>query len=62
MILNREPALILSLVSSAVAVAVGFGLNVTPEQTGLIMACVSAVIGVAIRSQVSPVADSTPPE
>ncbi len=55
MLWKREPAVILSLVSALVAVGVGFGLDVTPEQVGLIMAAVSAVIGFATRSQVTPV-------
>lgn len=56
---GREPAVILGLVSAAIALAVGFGLDVTPEQVGLIMAAVTAIIGFVTRSQVTPTA-STP--
>jgi uncharacterized membrane protein YeaQ/YmgE (transglycosylase-associated protein family) len=51
---NREPAAILGLVGAAIAVGVSFGLNITPEQVGLIMAFTSAVIGFITRSQVTP--------
>lgn len=51
---GREPALILNLVGALIALAVGFGLNVTPEQVGLILAATTSVLGFAIRSQVTP--------
>lgn len=53
---GREPALILGAVSAALAVAVGFGLPVTPEQVGLIMAAVTALVALAVRTQVTPAA------
>ena len=52
---GREPALILAAVNALLAVAVGFGLPVSTEQAALIMAAVSAVVGVITRSQVTPV-------
>lgn len=51
---NREPAVILGLVGAAIALGVGFGLPVTPAQTGLIMGFVSAVLAVWVRSKVVP--------
>lgn len=51
---GREPAVILGLVSALIALAVGFGLDITPEQVGLIMAAVTAIIGFVTRSQVTP--------
>lgn len=51
---SREPAVILGLVGAAIALGVGFGLPVTPAQTGLIMAFVSAVLAFVVRSQVVP--------
>jgi hypothetical protein len=60
MVFRREPAVILALVSAVIALAVGFGLDVTAEQAGLIMAAVSAVIGVVTRSQVTPTATLSP--
>ncbi len=56
MIFNREPAAILALVGSIIALAIGFGLDITGEQVGLIMAAVTALIGFVTRSQVTPVA------
>ncbi len=55
MIFNREPALILTLVAAVISLAVGFGLDITGEQVSLIMSAVVAVMGVWIRSKVSPV-------
>lgn len=57
MLFKREPARILALVSAVIAVAVGFGLPVTEEQVGLIMAAVALLIGEGTRSQVTPVND-----
>lgn len=53
--MGREPALILGAVNALLAVAVGFGLAVTPEQVGLINAAVAAVLSVIVRQSVSPV-------
>lgn len=52
---GREPAVILGAISAAIALGVGFGLNVTPEQVGLISAFASAVLAIVTRSQVIPV-------
>lgn len=54
-IFDREPALILGAVQAILAVAIGFGLNVTPEQLALILAATAAVLGVVTRSRVTPV-------
>lgn len=54
MILGREPAVLLGLVGSLIALGVGFGLDVTPEQVGLIMAAVSAILGAITRTRVTP--------
>lgn len=55
MLFNREPALILAAVQAVLAVAIGFGLDVTPEQLALILAATAAVLGVVTRSKVTPV-------
>lgn len=55
MIFNREPALILAALQAIIAVAIGFGLNLTPEQVALIVAAVAAIFGVVTRSRVSPI-------
>lgn len=54
MVFGREPALILGFVGALIALGVGFGLNVTGEQTALILAFTSAVLGLITRSLVSP--------
>lgn len=51
---DREPALILGLIQSALALAVGFGLNLSGDQVALIMAFSAALIAVITRSQVTP--------
>lgn len=53
---GREPALILGAINAVIAVAVGFGLPVTPFQVGLINAAVAAILAVVARQQVVPTA------
>ena len=52
--IHQEPALTLAMVQAAVALAVGFGLPVTPEQVSLIVAFSAAVLGWVTRTQVTP--------
>ena len=62
---QNEPALTLAMVQAAVALAVGFGLPVTPEQVALIVAFTAAVLGWVTRTQVTPTGTWTatrPPE
>lgn len=47
-IFGREPAAIVAFIEAALALAVTFGLNVTSNQIGLIMAVVSAVLGLVL--------------
>lgn len=51
---GREPAMILGLLQAVLALAVGFGLTLTGEQVGLIMALAAALLAVVTRSQVTP--------
>lgn len=53
-IIKGEPAVVVSLVSAIIALAVSFGLNISAEQTGAIMAVVTILAGLLIRSQVKP--------
>lgn len=53
---GREPALILGAVNALIAVAVGFGLPVSPLQVGLINAAVAAILAVITRQNVVPIA------
>ncbi len=54
-ILGREPVMFMALIQAGIALAVGFGLPVTPEQTGLILAFAAAVLGFIARQSVTPV-------
>ena len=56
MIFKREPALILGLVGAVIALVIAFGLELSSEQVGGIMAGTSALLAVVTRSQVTPVA------
>lgn len=51
---GREPALIIGAINAILAVAVGFGLAVSPAQVGLINAAVAAILAVVTRQQVVP--------
>ena len=53
--IRNEPALLSGLVAALVALAVSFGLDLTTEQVGAIVAVVVAGAAVFTRSQVSPV-------
>ena len=50
---GREPALIMGLVQAAIALAVGLGLNLTADQTALILAFTAALLSVVVRQQVT---------
>lgn len=54
-IFGREPALILGLVQTLLALGIGFGLDLTGEQVALVLAASAAVLAVITRSQVTPV-------
>lgn len=56
---TKEPALIVGFVGAAIALGVSFGLPVSAEQVGFIMAFVTAGLAFVTRSQVTPA--STPP-
>lgn len=51
---GREPAMVLALVQAVIVLAVSFGLRLTPEQTGAILAVTAVVLGLITRTQVSP--------
>ena len=52
---GREPAMVLALVQCAIALGVSFGLQLSAEQTGAILAMTAVVLGLWTRSKVSPV-------
>ena len=53
-ILN-EPVMILALIEAGLALAIGFGLNLTVEQLALVVAFSAALLGLLARSQVTPI-------
>ena len=53
---GREPAMILAVVQAALAFFVVFGLRLSAEQIGAVLALTAAVLGLLTRSQVTPVA------
>lgn len=59
---NREPVTIMAAIRAGIALAVGFGFQLDPEQIALIMVFVEAVLALITRQQVTPfVASGTTP-
>ena len=54
---GREPAMVLATMQAILALAIAFGLDLTDEQLGAILAASAAVMGLITRSQVTPVAN-----
>lgn len=52
---NREPALFIGLISAIMALVVSFGLELSADQVGAIMAVTTAVLAFITRSKVTPV-------
>jgi len=58
--LNRiksEPALVAGFVQAALALVVAFGLDLSTEQIGAVMAVTAAALALFVRGKVSPLAD-----
>lgn len=53
---DREPAVTLGVAQALIALAIGFGAHITPQQFGLILAALAAVLGFLVRSKVTPTA------
>ena len=51
---NAEPVAVLTVVQMAVALGVSFGLQLTGEQTGAIVALTAAILGLISRQKVTP--------
>lgn len=51
-LLSAEPAILVGLIQSCLALAVSFGWSMTPEQVGSIMAVVSAILALLVRQAV----------
>lgn len=52
--LKNEPALILGLVGAVISLGLAFGVSLSDEQVGGIMAVVVALLAIITRSQVTP--------
>lgn len=49
---NAEPTMIVAVVQAFIALIVSFGIHLSSEQVGAIMALTSAILGLVVRSQV----------
>lgn len=52
---GREPAVILGLIQAGLTLALTFGLDLTVEQVGAILAFVNVALALVTRSRVSPI-------
>ena len=53
MMWGREPVMILALIQALLALALTFGVHLTNEQVGSVMAVAAAVLGFIARTQVT---------
>lgn len=53
-VFGRNPVLILAAVQAALALGVGFGLNLTGTQVALVMAFAAAILGLLANRRVTP--------
>lgn len=51
---GRQPVYILAVVQAALALAVGFGLNLSGDQVALVMALATAVVALITNRHVTP--------
>lgn len=58
---DREPVMFMAVVQSGLALLIAFGLNLTGDQVGAIMAFSAAILGLVVRQNVTPTNDSPPP-
>ena len=54
--IKKEPAMVMAAIQSGLALGVSFGLKLSVEQAGAIMAFSAAVLGLITRQLVSPAA------
>jgi hypothetical protein len=55
--IRREPVLATGLLEAILALALAFGLDLTPEQVGAILAVAVALLALVARRQVTPTTD-----
>lgn len=53
---KTEPVAVLACIQTILGLVLAFGINVSPEQVGAIMAAAAAILGFLARAQVSPAA------
>jgi len=58
--IKSEPALVAGFIQAALALVIAFGVDVSQEQVGAILAITAAALALAVRSQVTPTV-SLPP-
>jgi len=58
--IKGEPVLVTSLVSSALALAVAFGLHLSDVQIAAVLAVTNSTLALFVRSKVSPSKDVAP--
>ena len=59
-IFGMEPAAIAGLVGAIISLVVSFGIKLSPDQIGAVMAVTTAILGLIVRSQVSPTGKKVP--
>ena len=52
--IRNEPALVIGLVQATLALVIAFGLELSEEQVGAVLAVTAAVLALVVRSQVTP--------
>lgn len=60
--INNEPAVVMAIVQSGLALGLAFGVDLTEEQLGGLLAFTALVLGFATRSVVTPVLDKPQPK
>lgn len=55
--IKSEPAIVGGLVQAVLGLLLAFGVNLSNEQTGAILAVTAAVLALVVRSKVQPVSD-----
>jgi hypothetical protein len=56
MLWKREPVAALAMIQTVLGLFLAFGVSLSQEQVGAIMAAAAAILGFVARTQVSPVA------
>ena len=57
--IQRRPVRVQAVIQSMVALAIGFGLDWSTEQMGLVLVCSASVLALITETQTAPMADPT---